>query len=63
MLEWMVFQVQEWPFVLFFLFQKGKFLAEGDIAHTVLQSDIKKTIDPPDIRVCGPRIYYVFNGK
>lgn len=59
----MVFQVQEWPFVLFFYTKKAKFLAEGDIAHTVLQSDIKKTIDPPDIRVRGPRIYYVFNGK
>lgn len=63
MLEWMVFQVQEWPFVLFFYSKKGNFLAEGDIAHTVLQSDIKKTIDPPDIRVRGSRIYYVFNGK
>lgn len=47
----------------FFYTKKGKFLAEGAIAHTVLQSDIKKTIDPPDIRVRGPRIYYVFNGK
>lgn len=47
----------------FFYTKKGKFWAEGDIAHTVLQSDIKKTIDPPDIRVRGPRIYYVFNGK
>lgn len=47
----------------FFYTKMGKFLAEGDIAHTVLQSDIKKTIDPPDIRVRGPRIYYVFNGK
>lgn len=41
----------------FFYSKKGNFLAEGDIAHKVLQSDIKKTIDPPDIRVRGPRIY------
>lgn len=62
MLEWMIFQVQEWPFVLFFN-KKGKLWAEGDIAHTVLESDVKGTIDPPDIRVRGSRIYYVFNGK
>lgn len=50
-------------FVLFFFTKKGKLWAEGDIAHTVLESDVKGTIDPPDIRVRGSRIYYVFNGK
>jgi hypothetical protein len=59
----LIFQVQEWPFVLFFSRTKKNYWMEGDIQHTVISEDILRTIDPPDVKVHGSRIYYMFNGK
>ena len=61
----LIFQVQEWPFVIFYSRKctvKNMWM-EGEILNTVLPEDIKQILDPPDIHLCGTRVYYVFNDE
>lgn len=57
-----MFQVHEWPWVSFFMKSRQMWVM-NETQHTILTSDIRAKLDPPDIKMCGSRMMYIFKDK
>ena len=58
-----IIQVDHWPWVKFFTAAKKKgFWTLSDVQYTVLPSDVDRTVQTPDITICGTRLLYHFPG-
>lgn len=52
------FQVDRWPYIRFFKKEHKNLWSEGDILHSILPSDVIKTLEVPDMVHKGSRFYY-----
>ena len=55
-------QVDEWPWIRFCKKAKRRMWTISEVQHTIVEEDVAKTIDPPDVVMCGTRLLYKFTG-
>lgn len=56
-----IHQVDTWPWVKFFK-KRGTMWTLNEVQHTVVEEDIEKSLNPPDVVMCGSRLLYKFTG-
>ncbi|CAC5391093.1 unnamed protein product [Mytilus coruscus] len=55
--------VSEWPWIMYYKYLKDGKWMDGGPTYTIAISDVVDTLDPPDIRMEGRHLYFIFNGN